>query len=31
MKTGLDVVKAAMLCRTFGFGTGPMIAMDANT
>jgi len=28
MKTGLDVVKAAMLgAESFGFGTGPMIAM----
>ena len=28
MKTGLDVIKAAMLgAESFGFGTGPMIAM----
>jgi glutamate synthase (NADPH/NADH) large chain len=28
MKTGLDVVKAAILgAESFGFGTGPMIAM----
>ena len=28
MKTGLDVIKAAILgAESFGFGTGPMIAM----
>ena len=30
MKTGLDVIKAAILeTESPGFGTGPMIAMEA--